>query len=314
MESRILRLHHVTATVTDPHEDVWFYTRILGLRLVKKTVNFDHSGVYHFYYGDRLGQPSTLMTTFPYGGQGVRMGVKGAGQVTVTSFSVPPGSLGRWADHLDAHGVRFHPVPSRFGEEALMIEDPSGLNLELREGAGDTRAPWVTSEIDAEMAIRGIHGVTLVVRTAASSVFFLATMLGFRSVGTVRRRTRMAVGPGGPGHLVEILESEFAPQAMNGLGTVHHVALAIPDAEAQADLRTRLVAAGFQVTEVRDRQYFQSIYFREPGGVLYEVATEGPGFTVDESEAELGRGLKLPPWVEGDRERIEAALPMIHLD
>jgi glyoxalase family protein len=314
MESHILRLHHVTATVTDPHEDVWFYTRILGLRLVKKTVNFDSSGVYHFYYGNRVGQPSTLMTTFPYGGHGVRMGVKGAGQITVTSFSVPPGSLGHWADHLDAHGIPFHSVPSRFGEEAFMIEDPSGLNLELREGVGDARPPWVTGEVDARMAIRGIHGVTLVVRRAAPSVAFLTEMLGFREVASVRRRTRLAVGAGGPGHLIEILESEFAPQAMNGLGTVHHVALATPDAEAQAGLRARLVAAGYSVTEVRDRQYFQSIYFREPGGVLYEVATEGPGFLVDEPEPELGRGLKLPPWVEGSREKIEAALPVIHPD
>jgi len=313
MESNILRLHHVTATVTDPYEDVWFYTRILGLRLVKKTVNFDHAGVYHFYYGDRVGQPSTLMTTFPYGGQGVRTGIKGAGQITVTSFSVPPGSLNLWADHLDAHGVVFHPVPERFGEEALMIEDPSGLNLELREGEGDGRTPWITSEIDARMAIRGIHGVTLVVRRSAPSVAFLKQMLGFREVGSVRRRTRMAVGDGGPGHLLEILESEFAPEAMNGLGTVHHVALAVKDAEAQAHVRARLVEAGLQVTEVRDRQYFQSIYFREPGGILYEIATEGPGFLVDETEEELGHGLMLPPWVEGDREKIEAALPLVDI-
>lgn len=311
MKSPILGLHHVTATVTDPHEDVWFYTRILGLRLVKKTVNFDHAGVYHFYYGDQLGRPSTLMTTFPYGGQGVREGVKGVGQITVTSFSVPPGSLVRWAEHLDAYGIVYHTVPERFGEEALMIEDPSGLNLELREGEGDGRVPWVTDEIDAGMAIRGIHGVTLVVRRAAPSVDFLQSMLGFREVGSVRRRTRMAVADGGPGHLLEILESEFAPQAVNGLGTVHHVALAVPDAESQAGLRMRLVEAGFQVTDVRDRQYFQSIYFREPGGVLYEVATAGPGFLVDETEQALGCGLMLPPWVEGDRGSIEAALPLI---
>lgn len=311
MDTHILRLHHVTATVTDPHEDVWFYTRILGLRLVKKTVNFDHAGVYHFYYGDRVGQPSTLMTTFPYGDQGVRVGVKGAGQVTVTSFSVPPGSLDRWADHLSAYGIAFHEVPERFGEQAVMIEDPSGLNIELREGHSDGRSPWVSPELDAGMAIRGIHGVTLVVRQAAPSISFLEGVLGFREVGEVRRRTRMAVGDGGAGHFVEVLESEFAPEALNGLGTVHHVALAISDAAAQAQLRARLVEAGVQVTEVRDRQYFQSIYFREPGGILYEVATEGPGFLVDETEAELGRGLKLPPWVEPERARIEAALPVL---
>jgi len=308
---RIPGLHHVTATVSEAAPDVAFYTGTLGLRLVKKTVNFDNLGVYHLYYGDERGSPSTLMTTFPYAGQGVRVGTKGAGQITVTSFSVPPGSLDFWGDRFSAQGIEVSKSDARFGAAALMVEDPSSLNIELIEGEGDARDPWVTDDIPADAAIRGVHGVTLVVRDGERSVRFLTDVLGLERVEASGARTRVAGARGGPGSWLEVLESEHAPEAVNGLGTVHHVAMAVSDAEEQLAMREILVEQGVQVTPVRDRQYFQSIYFREPGGVLYEIATEGPGFTLDEDLDELGTHLKLPSWEEQNRDAIAAALPPI---
>ncbi len=304
-------LHHVTATVAETSPDVAFYTRVLGLRLVKKTVNFDNHGVYHFYYGDERGSPSTLMTTFPYAGKGVRVGVKGAGQITVTSFSVPPGTLGFWRARFQDLGLEVSEPGVRFGERALMVDDPSGLQIELREGPGDEREPWVPEGMEPGAAIRGIHGVTLVVRDGERSVRFLTDILGLEVVDRAGSRTRVATASGRPGGFLEILESEHAPDAVNGLGTVHHVALAVSGEDEQNAFRERLTRMGFQVTPVRDRQYFRSIYFREPGGILYEIATLGPGFTLDEEVGELGTGLKLPSWEEHNRTEIEAALPGI---
>jgi glyoxalase family protein len=304
-------LHHVTATVAEAAPDVEFYTGSLGLRLVKKTVNFDNYGVYHLYYGDEVGRPSTLMTTFPYAGQGVRVGTKGAGQITVTSFSVPPGSLGYWQKRLGRAGLEVTEGRERFGEKGLMVEDPSGLNIEIQEGPGDPRDPWTPEGLDPDVAIRGVHGVTFVVRDADRSIHFATEILGLQVVGREGRRTRLAGAEASPGSYLEIIESAEAPDAENGLGTVHHVAMAIADEEAQLAMRQHLVEAGVQVTSVRDRQYFRSIYFREPGGILYEIATLGPGFTIDETVSELGAALQLPSWEEHNREAIEAALPPI---
>ena len=305
-------LHHVTATVGEAASDVEFFTGLLGLRLVKRTVNFDYHGVYHLYYGDERGTPSTLMTTFPYGGKGVQQGVKGAGQITVTSFSVPPGTLDFWKDRFAEEKLEVIEVEERFGERALMVEDPSGLNVELREGLDDDRIPWVLEGIDPTAAIRGVHGVTLVVRDGERSEVFLTAVLGLKVVDRDGRRTRVSTAKEGPGSYLEILESPHAPDAENGVGTVHHVAMAVENDEDQIALRERLRGIAVQVTPVRDRQYFRSIYFREPGGILCELATMGPGFTIDEEVSELGTSLKLPEWEEGNREAIEAALPPIH--
>lgn len=311
MNHSIAGLHHVTATVSDAREDVEFYTGLLGLRLVKKTVNFDNPGVYHFYYGDEVGTPSTLMTTFPYAGRGVPIGRKGAGQITVTSFSVPAGALGYWEDRLATHGLSADAADEGFGEAAVVVEDPSGLRTALREGPGDTRAPWVAEGIDPDAAIRGLHGITFPVLDAGPSIRFLTDVLGFDVAERSAGRTRLAVGDARPGRYVDIVQAPGSAAAVNGLGTVHHVALAVADAAAQLAFREELVRRGHTVTEVRDRQYFQSIYFREPGGVLYEIATAGPGFTIDEPVAELGTGLKLPPWEEVNRTAIEATLPAV---
>lgn len=311
MRSPILGLHHVTATVADAQTDLDFCLEALGLRLVKKTVNFDNHHVYHFYYGDEHGTPGTIWTTFPYWGHGVPAGTKGAGQVTTTSFSVPAGSLDFWRARL--HSLKFTPqdAPARFGEEAITVVDPSGLNIELVATARDARAPWAGGGIGHEAAIRGLHSVTMTLASPPQTIAFMKDFLGFEVVNQADRWTRVAVNGDEPGQRMEIHHAPDAARAKNGLGTVHHVAMATATADEQLRLREELVRAGVSVTEVRDRQYFQSIYFREPGGVLFEVATIQPGFAVDEALDELGRALKLPPWEEPNRAEIEAGLDRV---
>lgn len=314
MTTPIRGLHHVTATVSEAQRDLDFYVGLLGLRLVKKTVNFDHTGVYHFYYGDGEGRPGSLMTTFPYGGEGVRSGRIGAGQVSVTSFSVPPGSLGFWGGRLVDRDVQVQREGTRFAEGFLEFRDPSGLRIELREGPGDPREPWVVSGIPPEAAIRGLHSVTLTLHRAGPSLAFLTGILGLEEGEREEDRIRVQAGDGRPGRLLELEVDPEAPRGVNGLGTVHHVALEVEDGPAQRAVRSELIAEGIQVTEVKDRQYFTSIYFREPGGVLYEVATRGPGFTEDEAASDLGSGLKLPGWEESNRRSIERKLTPVSLE
>jgi glyoxalase family protein len=310
MDSPIKGLHHVTATVDDAQADLDFCIDGLGLRLVKKTVNFDNHLVYHFYYGDERGTPGTIWTTFPYKGYGVPVGSKGAGQVTVTSFSVPAGSLDWWKARLAGRGAAVQEVPPRFGEESIVVSDPSGLVFELVANGRDRRTPW-TRDVSAETAIRGLHSVTLTIAEPPRTIEFMTGMLGFVVVNEMEGRTRLAVNGDEPGKTVEIVHAPDAPRARNGLGTVHHVAMAIPTAEDQLKIREELLRWGAGVTDVRDRQYFKSIYFREPGGVLFEIATLAPGFDVDEPLASLGRDLKLPPWEEPHRSMIEAGLDKI---
>jgi glyoxalase family protein len=304
-------LHHVTATVNDAQQDLDFYAGLLGLRLVKKTVNFDNHHVFHFYYGDRQGTPGTLMTTFPYKGKGVQAGRKGAGQITATGFSVPANSLAGWRERLARREVSVRDEGCRFGEEFLAIEDPSGLAIELVATERDARAGWVAPDIPPGMAIRGVHSVTLTIGIPAPSFALLVEVLGYSILGEEASRTRLEVNGGGPGRTLDILAAPEEPVALNGLGTVHHVAMAVATPEAQRAYRTRLLELGVPVTEVLDRQYFQSIYFREPGGVLYEIATVPPGFLVDEELSALGAALKLPPWEEPHRTLIQAGLPAV---
>jgi glyoxalase family protein len=307
MTHPILGLHHVTATVDDAQDDLDFCLGVLGLRLVKKTVNFDNHNVYHFYYGDELGTPGTIWTTFPYKGHGVRAGTKGAGQVVVTSFSVPAGSLEAWAERLARQGVGSRRLAPRFGDEVIALDDPSGLSFELVAGDRDPRQPW-TGRLEAESAIRGLHSVTLEVRDSEPTVALMTEVLGYEVIETAGKRVRLAVGEEAPGHLIDVVAEADAEAAVNGIGTVHHVAMAIDNDEEQLRLREDLVSRGLMVTPVRDRSYFRSIYFREPGGVLFEVATMRPGFTRDEAPEELGRALRLPEWEEPHRAIIEAGL------
>jgi glyoxalase family protein len=304
----ILGLHHVTATVDDAQDDLDFCIGGLGLRLVKKTVNFDNHHVYHFYYGDEQGTPGTLWTTFPYKGHGVPVGRKGAGQVTVTSFSVPNGSLDVWRRRLATRATAVTDLPPRFGDPVIRFADLSGLTFELIATDHDRRTPWVAEGLDPAEAIRGLHSVTLVVRDAKPTIELMTTLLDYVVIDEMDGRFRLAVNGGGPGRTIDVAQHPDAESAMNGLGTVHHVAMAIGTADEQLRLREELLRFGSKVTEVRDRCYFQSIYFREPGGVLFEVATLQPGFAVDEAPASLGRDLKLPPWEEPYRDEIERGL------
>jgi glyoxalase family protein len=311
MDHPIRGLHHVTATVSDAQEDLDFAIGAVGLRLIKRTVNFDNHSVYHFYYGDERGTPGTIWTTFPYKGQGVPVGVKGLGQITVTSFSVPKGSLDAWRERFESRRLPVRDQPPRFGEESLMVTDPSGLAMELVATDSDQRAPWIRHGVSADTAIRGLHSVTLQSRSPELTRRLMTELLGFSQVAETTGRVRMGTGGGAPGKLVDILDPAGQPPAKNGLGTVHHVAFAISDEEEQRRLREVLIGRGLAVTEVLDRSYFRSIYFREPGGILFEVATMKPGFAIDEEIGELGTGLKLPPWEEPNREEIEAALPRV---
>ena len=307
----ILGLHHVTATVDDAQADLDFCLDGLGLRLVKKTVNFDNHDVYHFYYGTERGLPGTIWTTFPYRAKGVRVGTKGAGQIVTTSFSVPGASLDFWRARLIERGVEVHDVEPRFGEDSIRIADPSGLVFELVASDRDGRSPWTGNGVGAPAAIRGLHSVTMVVRSPARTLELMTGLLGYRVLNEMENRTRVAVGGDTPGHVIDVVTDPNATAAVNGLGTVHHVAMAIATDDEQARLRSELLRMGLLVTDVRDRCYFKSIYFREPGGVLFEVATMQPGFTVDEDPGSLGRGLKLPPWEEPHRAIIEAKLPAV---
>jgi glyoxalase family protein len=237
----------------------------------------------------------------------VPVGTTGAGQVTVTSFSVPPGSLAFWRTHLGTRGMAVSDVEPRFGEPAIRCSDLSGLTFEIVATAHDPRAPWVADGFDADTAIRGLHSVTMVVRDPSATLDLMTSLLDYHVVERAGARIRVAVNGGAdaPGTIVDIAHQPAAPDGVNGIGTVHHVAMAIGSEAEQLQLRHRLLEYGCRVTEVRDRCYFKSIYFREPGGVLFEVATTEPGFAVDEAVTELGRALKLPPWEEQHRADIE---------
>ena len=300
-------LHHVTAIGGDPQRNVDFYLRALGLRLVKTTVNFDDPGTYHLYYGDESGSPGTLLTFFPW--RGAPAGRRGTGQATTTAFSVPEGSLGWWQKHLADHGATGEIRPGTGRKSCPVRSGRAALNSSRTRN----RIPEpVGQRYPGEHAIRGLHSVTLSV-TGEEATAGMLTRLGLRLEAEQGNRFRFAAGEGGPGALVDVLVTPGEPRGLVASGTVHHVAWRAPDEQAQLQWRGELVEAGVDVTEVRDRQYFRSIYFREPGGTLLEIAPDGPGFTYDEPLLELGRALKLPPWLEPDREQIAAALPELGL-
>lgn len=312
MTVRTSGLHHVTAIGGDPQRNADFYLRTLGLRMVKTTVNFDDPGTYHLYYGNESGLPGTLLTFFPW--RGVRGGLRGNGQATTTAFSVPESSIGWWRDHLAEAGVEASRVRSADNEETLSFHDPDGLVIALvAHPGGDPREPWDTPFVPAERAVRGLHSVTLSVEQEDGTIEMLTDGIGLRPVSQHGNRLRFAAGDGGPGALVDVLVTPEAPRGLVAGGTVHHVAWRVPDDATQQVWRQELVDKGVQVTSIIDRQYFHSIYFREPGGTLLELATEDIGFTLDEPLLELGRSLKVPPWLEPDRDQIRAMLPELHL-
>ncbi len=303
-------LHHVTAVAGDPRRNVAFYTGVLGLRLIKRTVNFDDPSTYHLYYGDSVGTPGSVLTFFPWAG--VRRGRPGNGQVFATAFSVPAGSLPFWTARLLAHGVAAAAPVARLGDEVLAFTDPDGLVLELvATAAPDARAAHPHPEISAAHGIRGFHSVTLAVIDAARTAALLTGPMAHRLVGTEAGRTRYTVAAAGPGTYVDLLVDPSVPRGVPGAGTVHHLAFRTPDYATQSAARRILTDLDHHVSPVMDRNYFHSIYYREPEGVLFEIATDRPGFTVDEPLATLGTALKLPAQYESRRAEIEASLPSL---
>ncbi|WP_226021376.1 ring-cleaving dioxygenase [Halomicrobium salinisoli] len=295
-------LHHVTAVAGEPARNLTFYADVLGLRFVKRTVNFDDPTTYHLYYGDETGEPGTVLTFFPFGT--TRQGQPGRGQATRTAFVVPEGSLEYWRDRFAEHGVEHDDPTERFDERVLRFEDPDGQPLALVAGESDV-APWGDGPVPEEHAIRGFHGVELTSADVDATAEVL-DVLGYERVAEAEDRVRYAVD-GDRATVIDLVTGD-SRAARPGAGTVHHVAFRAADEDEQDAWRERLQEAGQRVTQRKDRQYFQSVYFREPGGILFEIATDGPGFTRDESVDELGSDLKLPPWLEDDREVIEANL------
>ncbi|WP_128545384.1 ring-cleaving dioxygenase [Larkinella soli] len=312
METLINGLHHVTALAGDAQQNVEFYTRILGLRLVKRTINFDAPDVYHLYYGDEAGSPGTILTFFPYGSRLPR-GRKGGGQLTYTAFSIPSASLNYWIDRLRQHNIPFAGPYQRFSETYLRFDDPDGMGVELVTSDDDRRTGWVGGSVPAEHAVRGFHTVSLNEFKVDNTVKLLTDWMGHTLVAEEEGRFRFSAGVGGPGNFVDVLHAPNDVRAHQGAGSVHHVAFSTDTDDTQLAIHERLLDAGFNVTPVQDRNYFHSIYFREPGGILFEVATNPPGFAVDEPVAELGKTLKLPQWYEPRRAQIEGALPKIEV-
>jgi len=311
MQNPTSGIHHITAIAGDPQRNLDFYAGTLGLRLVKRTVNFDDPGTYHFYYGDRTGRPGTLLTFFPWAG--AYAGRPGAGQATVTSFAVPAGSLTYWEDRLGARLALAPTRHQRFGAGTLRFTDPDGMALELVEhrSAGETPV-HPESALPAAQAIRRFHGTTLTLRGVDATAQILTEVLGLAPNGQDGAYARFSPADS-EGGVIDLLREPSAPAGSLGAGSVHHIAWRAADSAQQLELRGRVLGQTLSVTPVVDRQYFQSIYFREPGGVLFEVATDGPGFLIDEPEATLGEALKLPPQYESERATIESVLAPITL-
>ncbi len=310
--SGILGIHHITAIASDPQRNLDFYTRMLGLRLVKLTVNFDDPGTYHFYFGDEAGHPGTILTFFPW--PRAPRGRQGTGQVTTISFSIPTGSLDYWQDRLLSEGISTAQPQHRFDEQVLSLADPDGLPLELVAHPGaEARPGWSGGPVAAEHAIRGFAGATLTVDDYEQTAALLTGGMGFQLTQQEGQRYRYEIGSGADLARVDLLNAPELEEGIVAAGTVHHIAWRTPSDEQQLAWRGDLLKHGLHVTPVQDRQYFHSIYFREPNGILFEIATDPPGFATDETPEQLGTHLKLPPWLEPQRAKLEDILPKLRL-
>jgi len=307
---RILGLHHITAIASNARRNQDFYTRVLGLRLVKKTVNFDDPGTYHFYFGNESGTPGTILTFFPWEDSGV--GRPGTGMATEIGYSVPAGSLEFWKKRFDDEDVRHGEISQRLGEQYLSFRDPDGLNINLIvSGTEDSRSPWTTDEISAQYAIRGFHSVTLTLRSIKPTATILTEIFGYQLSQQEGDRSRYVTDAVENASVVDLVEAPSGSAGYNAAGTNHHVAFRVKNDAILMEFREKIVKKGLQITPKIDRDYFFSLYFREPGGVLFELATDNPGFTRDEPLNELGLHLKLPKQYESSRAKIEAVLPKL---
>lgn len=311
MENKILGLHHITAIAGDAQWNYEFYTRIFGARLVKKTVNFDDPGTYHFYYGDEVGTPGSILTFFPW--EGIRPGHTGTGMATEIGYSVPNGSLDFWKKRFETFNVKHQEIGERFGEKYFQFADPDGLLINLVEPAKeDTRKPWVTKEITEDVAAKGFHSVVLSLKAIEKTANVLTDILGYTQHSQQENRYRFATDAIHTANFVDIEELKQGQAGLNAAGTNHHIAFRVKDEEVLMHFREKVLSAGLNITEKIDRNYFYSLYFREPGGVLFEIATDNPGFAIDEPVSELGTHLKLPAQYENHRKQIEKTLPVLH--
>jgi glyoxalase family protein len=312
MENKILGLHHITAIAGDAKRNFNFYSNILGLRFIKKTVNFDDPGTYHFYFGDETGSAGTILTFFPWG-DGIPQGRRGSGMATEIGYSVPKGSLDFWVKRFEQYNVIYNKPSEKFGERYLTFIDPDGLKLELIESATeDTRTPWETEEVKAAVATRGFHNITITLNSVAGTAAVLTNVFGYTLVSQEGNRYRYATNAVDQAAIVDLVELKDEKLGHVANGTVHHVAFRVKNDEILMHFREKVAAMGLQITPQIDRNYFHSLYFREPGGVLFEIATDNPGFMIDETVEELGRNLKLPAQYESRREDIEAHLVPIN--
>ncbi len=308
--TRIEGIHHITAIAGQAQQNLDFYNGVLGMRLVKKSVNQDDPGTYHLFYADAAGHPGTDLTFFPWAD--MPPGRKGTGMSVEVSLAVPTGSLDYWQKRLAEFKVETKPRETRFGEPALPLQDLHGLELALVETADERQfTPWEEGPVPVEYQVLGLHTARLWERSLEKTTRFLTGILGFEQLGTENGWTRFGVRGGGSGKVIDVREMPHEEQAQQGVGTVHHIAWRMPDDAEEIAARREVIAGGAHPTEVIDRFWFKSVYFREPGGVLFEFATDGPGFALDEDPSHLGEQLILPPWLEQHREAIGAALPTL---
>ncbi len=310
MSDRILGLHHITAIANNAQRNHDFYTGVMGLRLVKKTVNFDDPGTYHFYFGNENGTPGTILTFFPW--EGIGQGYNGTGMATEIAYSVPEGSIDFWKERFKQFNIKTGEPAERFGETYLPFTDPDGLALTLVvPKTADARRGWVTGEVAENVATKGFHNVTLTLRRLEPTAKVLTDIFGYMQTAQEGNRYRFATDAVPAAAIVDIVIDESGKHGHNAAGTNHHIAFRVKDDNIQMDYREKVLSKGLQITPKINRDYFFSLYFREPGGVLFEIATDNPGFTVDEPLAELGSKLKLPKQYEPARDKIEKLLPLL---
>ncbi|QCR24940.1 ring-cleaving dioxygenase [Pontibacter sp. SGAir0037] len=310
MVNRILGLHHITAIADQAKRNLDFYTKVLGLRLLKKTVNFDDPGTYHLYYGDEKGSAGTILTFFPY--EGARRGRAGTGMATQIGYAVPESSFDFWISRFREHKISFNQPAEKFGEQYITFQDPDGLQLALIiPKNGDKRQPWETADIRAEVATRGFHSVTLTLHNVKQTAAVLTDILGYTLLEQSGNQYRYVTDAVENAAIIDLVELPAASRGEGGAGTNHHIAFRVKDEEVLMAFREKVARSGLNITGKIDRNYFYSLYFREPGGVLFEIATDNPGFGIDEPFDQLGKHLLLPPQYEPSRAKIEAVLPKL---
>ncbi len=302
-------IHHVTAMTANIRKNIRFYTEILGLRFVKRTVNFESPDTWHFYFGNQSGQPGTIISFSPFAG--MPRGQSGVGSASVTGFSVGINSLEFWRKRLKEYQIEMRGPFHRFNENCISFHDPDGMELELVASPNDIRQGIETPGISKENAIKGFSHVELTCSIADKTAFFFVNVLEHKRYSEENDRLRLYSGEAQPGHFVDMVSRSSSPLHKGGIGTVHHIALTTPDFETLKIMKERISKSGIQVSPVVDHHYFKSINFREPGGVLIEISTPGPGFLVDETPETLGQRLCLPPWLEPERTKIESILPLV---